>query len=269
MTKDYMVDSHIHTEHSIDSEAPIDEICERAYENGLKAVTFTDHCEIDKMDNLFSFLDDCVEDYLRVKEKYSNKIEVLIGTEIGQPITDKKMTADIISKYDFDFVIGSVHCAPGDPDFSFLDYTIASRDPYRYLDPYFDELLKTAKWGKMDALAHITYPLRYFVGVSHMDVDMTRYYDIIDEVYKSLISGGVALEINASGLRQEIGKTLPDEFYLTRYRELGGELITVGSDAHFPQDVGTGIARAMEIAKSCGFKYLACYKKRKPVMIKL
>ncbi len=269
MIKEYMADSHIHTGLSPDSEVPIVDMCDRAVEIGLKTMTFTDHCEIDKHEGLLDYVDTCVSEYSTVRDKYREKTDVLIGIEIGQPMYDTALAEQIMSEWKFDFVLGSVHCAPGHPDFGFLDYTSKDMDPYIYLDPYFKALYDTAKWGKMDSLSHITYPLRYFIGMGGMDVDMTRYYDIIDEIYKTLISGGKSLEINASGLRQTIGKTMPDESYLTRYRELGGELITIGSDAHTAKDLALGVDTAYDIAKECGFKYVACYHNRKPVMIKL
>ena len=85
----------------------------------------------------------------------------------------------------------------------------------------------------------------------------------------TLIANGKALEINTSGLRQPIGKTMPTENYVRRFRELGGEFLTLGSDAHFTEHVGAGIDEGYAIAESCGFEYVTYFENRKPVQVKI
>ena len=150
-------------------------------------------------------------------------------------------------------------------DFWFLDYT--QYDVDKLLDEYFDEELGLVKWGKFDTLAHLTYPLRYIIGEQKKPVDMARYTDKIDEILRLLAQSGKALEINTSGLRQPLGTTMPDEYFVRRFREFGGELITVGSDAHYAEHLGANIEDGMALAKKCGFDYIALFNDRLPTFI--
>ena len=93
---------------------------------------------------------------------------------------------------------------------------------------------------------------------------MSRYEEIIREIFKTIIYNGKGIEINTSGLRQKYGKPFPEYRFVKMYKELGGELISVGSDAHTVADLGKGVADGAEIAKQAGFKYLCFFKERKP-----
>ena len=101
------------------------------------------------------------------------------------------------------------------------------------------------------------------------DIELERYNEITDEIFKVLVANGKALEINTSGLRQPIGKTMPTENYVRRFKELGGEFLTLGSDAHFTQHVGAGIDEGYAIAERCGFEYVTYFENRKPVKVKI
>lgn len=96
---------------------------------------------------------------------------------------------------------------------------------------------------------------------------MTRYSEIIDEILITLIRSGKSLEINTAGLRQPIGVTSPDESIVRRYKQLGGEMITVGSDAHFAEHLGAGIEQGYELALRCGFDKIALYQNRTPTLV--
>ena len=100
-------------------------------------------------------------------------------------------------------------------------------------------------------------------------MDLTRHQEAIDQVFRALIQNGKALEVNTSGFRQKIGRALPDLPLLRRYRELGGELVTIGSDAHSTKDLGRGIDEGMDLLKEAGFRYLAVYERRRPILLPL
>ena len=107
------------------------------------------------------------------------------------------------------------------------------------LTRYFEEILELCQWGQFDSLAHLTYPLRYITGQYHIPVDLSRYDSIIDEILRTLAQKGLGLEINTAGLRREIGQTAPTLPYIKRFRQLGGEILTFGSDAHRAQEPGS------------------------------
>ena len=153
-------------------------------------------------------------------------------------------------------------------DFSCLDYSkYSDSDIYKLLGEYVDTLYEHAAWGHFDTMAHITYPLRYINGEQKRAIDFSRFDDRIDEVFRMLIAKGKALEINTSGLRQPLGETMPTERYVRRFRELGGQFITIGSDAHYAEHLGANIGDGMAMAKRCGFDYVTFFADREPMPI--
>ena len=192
------------------------------------------------------------------------------GIELGQPNQDLAAAEEALEGRDYDFVIGSIHNIRGYEDFFYLDYS--QLEP-GYIDhlltTYWEEELEVIHWGKFDSLGHLTYPLRYIEGDHGIPVDLTRHREAIDAIFRELIAAGKALEVNTSGYRQKIGRPLPDLPLVRRYRELGGELITLGSDAHSTQDLGKGIEAGMEMLREAGFRYFAVYEQHKPILLPL
>ena len=137
------------------------------------------------------------------------------------------------------------------------------------LSRYYKELLEVAKWNRYDVLAHLTYPIRYIQGVHHIPVDLRPFDLAISEIMRFAIEHGKGIEINTSGLRQPIGETLPSLYYLKLYRKLGGEIVTVGSDAHCGADMGKGVAYGYEMLREAGFSYVAVYHNRRAQMKKI
>ncbi len=266
------IDLHMHTFGSFDGNYPAADMCASAVANDLSVIAITDHFDVDFFErhNLDSRQKTSYEDILSAKEKFDGKITLLRGIEMGQPTYDLELTEKSLARYEYDFVIGSIHNLRENPDFSDFDYkNMTENEIYSLLDRYFEEELILAKWSGFDTFAHLTYPMRYIVQAGRNEIELSRYDDITDEIFKTLIANGKALEINTSGLRQPIGKTMPTENYVRRFRELGGELLTLGSDAHFTEHVGAGIDSGYEIAERSGFEYVTYFKDRKPVQIKI
>lgn len=265
------VDSHTHSAQSPDGKNTVREMAERAVELGIKHYTITDHLEINKFyDEEFLYEEPVKQSSLILPpliEEFKDRLDMHYGVELGQPLHDMELTERMLSSYDYEFIIGSCHMVKGWDDFYYLDYQ--KTDPHYLLKLYFEELLEMAEWGKFDVLGHLTYPLRYIEGDFGIKIDMERYKSIIEEIFKTLIKNGMGIEINTSGLRQKIGAALPDERYVKMYRESGGEIITVGSDAHCCRDLGKGVAEGIRIAKNCGFDKIYYYNHRKPVSINI
>ena len=135
------------------------------------------------------------------------------------------------------------------------------------MNKYFEELTELAEWTHCDALAHITCPMRGIIGIYNIDFDYSKVQDSLDKLLLTMIKNNKALEVNTSGLRQSIGLTMPDEAIIKRYRELGGEYVTIGSDAHSAYDVGEGIKTAMNMLKDCGFNKVTFYVSRQAMQI--
>ena len=225
-----------------------------------------DHCDIDGKDMVvdelcllqLKDLNDCIN-------KYGDEIEILKGIEIGQGIYRKKETEALLKKYDYDFVLGSLHNLENMEDFFFLDYK--NYDIDELLTRYFDGLLELCQWGAFDSLAHLTYPLRYIVAREKINVDMNKYQDVCDAIFEELIKNDKALEINTSGLFMDMKDTLPNISFVKRYKKLGGRYITVGSDSHYANRVCQGIEQGLGIARAAGFDSVTVFEKRQPRLI--
>jgi len=265
-----MMDLHVHTDNSFDGHHSAMFLCEQAVHRGLRAIAFTDHMDIDlyipqRLDTrqIQSFFE-----VTKARSAFQGKLLVLTGMELGQGTFDMALSEQSVAKFDYDFIIGSMHELRDSTDYSQLKYDEYTTDEiYDLLEKYAQELYQLALWGHFDTMAHITYPLRYICGNYGISIDFSRFDDTMDEVFKALIAKGKALEINTSGLRQKLNETMPGERYVKRFRELGGEFITIGSDAHFACDVGAGIQQGLEIAQRCGFRYTTFFQKREPMPV--
>ena len=261
----YLYDNHVHSNNSPDAHDKIMAICESASAKNLLGFCFTDHCEVDAFykDRYNISVYQSYFESAKAKIAFDNEIIVASGIELGQPMHEQEIAEAILEKYNFDYVLASVHNLKDTEDFYFLKYD--STNVYEYLDRYFDEILDTVKWGKFDCLAHLTYPLRYMKDVA---VDLTRYAEKIDEILKLLAEKNLALEINTSGLRSG-GDTHPSLYYVRRFYELGGKYVTIGSDAHTKEDVGSNIKEGMNLAKQAGFNSVVFYLNRKPIAVSI
>ncbi|MBR6407694.1 MAG: histidinol-phosphatase HisJ family protein [Clostridia bacterium] len=265
----HLTDLHIHSDNSPDGNNSVSHICETAVAKGMEVIAITDHCETDLyyQDNYDQSVTQSFFETRKAIAVFSSYMKVLCGIELGQAVHDLKTADMLLAKRPFDFVIASTHNVKGKRDFYYLDYS--HEDIPNLLDRYFDELLETARWNGFDILGHITYPLRYIVGDHGIDVDMSPFREKIDEIFRVTIANGKGIEVNTSGLRQKIGRTLPDAEYVKRFRELGGEIITVGSDAHYAKDVGADVRKGLEIIYEAGFRHVNYFERRKPYRIEL
>lgn len=263
-----IVDIHNHTIHSFDGHYSVDDMCEAAIAKGIRTIALTDHIEMDffREQNFDKTADESFDDIKRAKEKYKDKIEVLVGVEMGQPTFNVEESIALMNNKDYDVVIGSIHNPRNKLDFYYYDYS-KDVDVDELLKEYFDELKIMASWAKFDTLGHITYPLRYIVGEYGINVDLSKYQKDIDEFLSLLAENDKPIEINTSGLRQKIGVTMPNEPFIKRFKELGGKYVTLGSDAHYTEHIGMGIDEGMKLAKECGFDSALIFRHRQPVEI--
>lgn len=269
MDHQFAVDCHNHSNCSPDGKHSPQAMLDRAGALGLYAYTLTDHCECNQYEEKYRQSAGAAwqaMDSLTVPQG----LRFYRGIELGQPMQDLSGAEEAVARYPYDFIIGSLHNLRGQEDFYYMD--CRHMDPeelFKILDRYWDELLDMISWGGFDSLGHLTYPLRYIQGDQGVQVDMARHQEKIDRVFTALIEKGKALEVNTSGLRQKIGATLPDLPLLRRYYELGGRLVTLGSDAHRTEDLGKGIDQGMELLKKAGFTQFTIYIQREPHMLPL
>ncbi len=262
-----IIDMHTHTDNSFDGNHSPVYMCEAACNKGLRAIAFTDHCEADAFNaESERNVRQAFFEIAKAKSAFMGKLLVLNGIELGQPAYDIPTTEKILASQKFDIVIGSVHNLRNKQDFYYIE-DFSKIDVKAELNEYFDEILTMLEWGNFDVLAHLTYPFRYLFSRNNIRVDAAEYSDKINEILKLTAEKDIALEINAAGLRQPINRLSPEEDLVKRFKELGGRLISVGSDAHFAQHIAVGIKDAMAVAKDVGFDCVILFQKRQAVEI--
>lgn len=279
-----LIDCHTHTQFSMDSEADIGLCVKQAAELGLAAYAVTDHCECNawygrehysaeeqKLRDSFDYAADfenSVTAVTALKEKYAGKLELICGVELGQILQDKTAAEKVNSDSRVDFIIGSLHQVLGEKDFYYIDYEqITMDDIYDLLERYFKELREMCRTELFDSVGHITYCLRYMKQRHGICPDISRFDDIIADSFRDLARNGRGIEINTSGLRQGFGDCFPDLKYVKLFRDMGGEIITIGSDSHTVEDIAANSADGIRLAEAAGFSRIACFKKRKPYFI--
>ena len=277
-----LTDCHTHTQFSVDSEADIEKCIGRAIELGLAAYAITDHCECNRWYSKEHYPDETTYQYFdfgrdfenslsavtRLKEKYSGRLNLICGVEMGQATHNYEIAEKIVSDKRLDFVLASMHQLPKTEDFCFIDYSEYDLDGiYALAQRYFEEIHKLCVWGKFDVLAHLTYFMRYLKCKAKIDIDISRFDDIIAESFRLLAENGKGLEINTSGIRQGFGDTFPNLKYVSLFYDMGGEIISIGSDSHTVEDIGADVAFGVETARAAGFTRIAYYKERNPFFI--
>ena len=272
--KQTFFDSHVHSNNSPDaSPDTVEQLARSAREKGLLGLCVTDHCDVNCYDRWGC--GDCIagstRDLAAAKERFCTGDFFLgAGIELGQPLQalDKVELAMAMGPYDF--VLGSLHNGDRYQDYHFIDFRTSPLDPWEVTRNYYDTMVRTARWGQFDVLAHLTLPLRYVKGRDGVaDFTLDPYEEMIQETLRILAREGKGIEINTSGLRQQIGLPMPTLPYLKRFRQLGGEIVTLGSDSHNARDIAAGFEAAAQILREAGFGYFAYFQERKPVMVPL
>lgn len=259
-----MYDCHIHSDFSIDSKYLMEEMVLEAINKNMKSICFTDHIDFDVTENRID-IDFRPKDYFKkikqVKYKYMDKIEILTGVEIG-------MQPQLYTRYDkfinnnpFDFVIMSLHTIDR-KDIHGDNFTY-NKKPIEALNIYYDTLYHIVKnYENYDVLGHLDYIDRYFESFSQIP-EFKKYAALVEDILKLVIRKDKGIEINTAGVKYGLGYYHPKIEILKLYKELGGEIITVGSDAHCPEFIGYEYREVEKLLRELGFKYIYIYKGRK------
>jgi histidinol-phosphatase (PHP family) len=266
----YLADYHTHSRRSPDAGTSMAEMARAAVEAGLDEICFTDHIEV--MDWHTHGLRTAPYDWAALEREYQEalaaldgKITIRLGMELGEAPFDFAETEKMMaSAPELDFVIGSVHALSpryGHADLCFS--TGLSEDECReQIRDYLELVLAAAKWGQFTVLGHLTLPLRYMNQNRTLPpVTFDGFESEVEEILRTLIQNGCGIELNTNRGHDP----LPGEKWLRMYRELGGEIITLGSDAHSPRHVGCAIREGQALLRECGFTRFCTFEKKKPV----
>lgn len=269
-----LADQHMHTNYSFDSEASMESMVLGAIEKGLKHINFTDHNDFDYPVSE-KFPEGCwdlnVDSYLyqllSLREKYKEQIEIGFGIEIGLQDISFRKNAVLGRSHEFDFIIGSTHLVKNIDVYEPVYFE--GRSANASLTEYFNEILKNIRqYQNFDVLGHLDYITRRLPGGEDL-YKPSDYMDIIDEILNLIIENEKGIELNTSALNQGLRNPNPCPELIKRYKELGGEIITVGSDAHCPENIATHFKDAEEILVNAGYKYYSVFKDRVATFTKL
>lgn len=265
-------DFHLHTTFSTDGKATMEEMIQRGIALGLNTMCFTEHMDYDNNydEGPDAFIVDTDSYYIKYqlfREKYGAQIELLFGVELGLQEHLVARYHNYVNQYPFDFIIGSSHLAGGIdpylPEF-FKDRT--EEEAYRF---YFETIAKNVRlFDDFDVYGHLDYALRYGPTMNR-SFTYEKYGDILDAILKTLIEKGKGIELNTAGYKYGMNMPHPHISILKRYRELGGELITVGSDAHQTEHLAYEFKKAADVLVSCGFSYYTQFRERQPHFLPL
>mgnify|MGYP000301108549 CR=1 FL=1 len=257
-------DYHVHTQMSPDSKATLKDICACAVDKGIEELAVTDHFEFFPQESGkhvdWSRPRRAEQQILVRREETENDIVIRYGVEVGQPQLYPGLTDRLLLENPYDFVIGSLHCL-GSKDLSELEYSADAVSSI--VECYLDNLLEMVETCPIDALAHFDLPARY-AAKAGVPLDILQMHpQKCEKILRLLIRRGIGLEINTSGLRQPLRKTMPGENLLCLYRDLGGKWVTLGSDAHRACDVACGFPDAIQLLRRVGINRVARFNKRK------
>ena len=260
-------DYHLHSSFSGDCETDVNLVIEKAISLGMKSICLTDHNDLDfpeTPDNVRFDLDiDAYIDYLTGLKAMLGNFDLRIGVEQGlMPETIDKLADYSKLHKGIDFIICSTHVVKGmDPYYPELFEAYEEETVYRL---YFEDILNTVShFTDYNVYGHIDYVLRYGPSKGR-NFSYQKYSDLFEEILKNIINNGKGIEINTGSLRKGLDYMHPNIYLLKMYKELGGEIITVGSDAHFADHVGHAFDRAEELLKSEGFKYYTEFRDMQP-----
>ncbi len=267
-------DCHLHSSFSGDSDTPMEEMVPAGIAGGLAAMCFTEHHDADYPDapgepgSIFLLnTDSYLREITRLRDKYQDKIRLLFGVELGLQPQLTCENARYAKAYEFDFIIGSTHiCRGRDPYYPAFFEGRTEEEAYReYIEAVLENI---GGFSDFDVCGHLDYIVRY-------GPDRDRFYsyeayrEILDAILKLLIEKGKGIELNTGGIGKGMRDFHPCADVLKRYRELGGEIITVGSDSHDPAHIAGCFDRAAEALKACGFRYYTVFERRTPEFLKL
>ena len=263
-------DYHTHSLCSPDGSYPLTEMAQAAVEAGLSELCLTDHCDLIDRDGRpdRSFRWEPIEAQLSLaRPLFEGRLPLRMGLELGEAWEDPAYARQLTSHPELDFVLGSVHnlsSADGGVDFYFLNYR-SDADCYYVLDRYFNCMETLVGLDCWDVLAHIIYPLRYMNRRDGQRAALNRYEPQLRSILRRVVDSGRGIEVNTCR-----GETVEDwRWILTLYKDCGGTILTLGSDAHRPQDVGKGLPQAATLLKSLGFLHTARYTRRTPELCPL
>ncbi len=273
-------DCHCHSEHSHDSKQTVNDIAEKALSLGFCGVAITNHYDTyipeltpDLIERERLCAVRAIDEICAVRNEYEGRLELFCGVEIGSPFNDAVKSKVFTSDPRMDVVIGSAHA------FKYIsgDGTVHGYNPFKERDPdecdriveaYFTDIYRNIAFCDIDIVGHVSYLQRYIVKNGEAPYSVKRYIDACADIMRAAIARDIAVEINAKSIDLCSDSPFTELDFAKLYRELGGKLITVGTDSHMPEHFELAF-KAGELLKYAGFENACYFKGRQPVFYSL
>lgn len=261
-----MFDFHLHTSLSFDSEESAENIIAAAKQKGLTEICFTDHFDLHRDREVQNETFDIAKYGETYDNLSQNGIIVRNGVEFGLTEWNVAEADRLLNSRPFDFCLGSVHYVDElDPYYKEYWEGLTAKEAF---DKYLLKILECVKLhDNFDVLGHLSYVARQEHNPTKKPLQLPEVIDITDEIMKVLVKKGKGMELNTSGV-DKIGDFLPSKDFFVRFKELGGEIVTVGSDAHSADRVGQYVPEALELLRSV-FGHVCTFDRRTPKFHKL
>ena len=256
-----LADYHLHTSFSDDSEFPMEASINQAISLGIQEVCYTEHIDYGVKTDINCDCEAYWKEIRRCRELFGNRITIKGGMEFGIQTGTVSVFKRTFHKYPFDFIIFSCHQVDNK---EFWNGSFQQgRSQREYQERYYEEILKVMNlYEDFSVLGHLDLIRRYDpLG----EYPFHKVQDMIEKILKTVIEKGKGIEVNTSGYRYGLKDVSPSVRILKLYREFGGEIITIGSDAHKKEDVGFKLTDTKNLLKDLGFRYFCTYDDMTPV----
>ena len=256
-----LCDYHTHTSFSFDGapDSTPDSLCRRALEIGLTDLCITDHCDVNgEAEGIYDpyQADAAWEAMTAAQEKYRGRLYLTRGIELGNASQYPEVARAVLARHPYEFVIGSLHNLRGVPDFAMLKFEEMTPALVAQLfDRALDETAEMTRFPGLSTLGHLTYIHRY-ITLAGQAFDFKPYYEKIQAIFRLLMERDMALELNVSTLWRGLGIGMPTLELLKLYADCGGRLVTIGSDAHCPANLGRAIRKGYALLAAAGLPHV-------------
>ena len=269
-----VIDYHIHTKASHDGMGTVEKYCIKAKESGYRELAFTNHLDLDPgLPHAKTYDHSLFAEEVRDAAGRHPDLTIRIGIEVTYQSALKKEIASVMDGIEADFIMGGIHIIGA------TENTISEEEGSRIYfrnknstkeayAPYFEEVLHAVRFGHFDVIGHLDVIKRYGSSIIGQ-LRIGEFYGFLRRILEGMIKRDIVLEVNSSGLFHHVREVYPSLDIVKLYRELGGRRLTIGSDAHRPEDLGRGLDQVVELIRHAGFNELTLFEKRIPRQVKL
>jgi histidinol-phosphatase (PHP family) len=260
-------DYHMHSRFSEDGSSALEEMCSQAVILGIREIGFSEHWDVGPYEKNPRFFqpEPWYAEIARQRSQFDGQLTIKAGIEMAEPHLYQRESEEVLKRVPFDYVIGSVHFVG--PNFMFDEQYFRQHTADEVYGSYFAEVETLVRSADIDIVAHLDVPVRTAKPI--FGYEPLRYEEQVRRVLQIIIERRLALDINAAGLRKLAQNLMPDPLILKWYAEMGGERVTLGSDAHQSSQVGQHLDAALKAVHAAGIPFVTRFNQRQATLIPL